>query len=343
MGNRFTIVATLLGMPSLMSCSSIEYRPEVAARIEEISEDRLRTHVEELCAIGPRSSADEAATAATLAYLESELTRLGYRPRREVFQDTVIRRTVLSGPDGSKVNMVEEVEDGLQVNLIAEIPGSERPNAVVEVCAHYDSVIPSPGADDNASGVAGLLELARVLRNTQPQKTIRFCFFAAEEPGLQGSTAHVAAMTESEREQFVALIDLEMIGYTDMNPGSQTTPVNIPFFSFPDTADFVAVIGTFRSGWLGNSFEDAIDRYVPDLPYYSANRIGGFFKDARRSDHAPYWDAQLPAIMVTDTSEFRNPHYHRALDMPDTLDYSFMRRVTMATAATVLHLAGPED
>ena len=96
---------------------------------------------------------------------------------------------------------------------------------------------------------------------------------------------------------------------------------------------------TLSVGWLGATFEDAIDTYVPELDYYSANRIGGFFADGRRSDHASYWDADLPAVMISDTSEFRYDHYHRPTDTPDRLDYGFMRQVTQATVATVMHLA----
>ena len=100
----------------------------------------------------------------------------------------------------------------------------------------------------------------------------------------------------------------------------------------------VAVIGTFSSGWLGNVFEAACDAYVPELPYYSANRIGGWFSDARRSDHAPYWDAGIPAVFLTDTGEFRSDDYHRPSDSPETVDALFLERVARATTATVLEL-----
>ncbi len=96
------------------------------------------------------------------------------------------------------------------------------------------------------------------------------------------------------------------------------------------------MVGNLRSGGLGNRFEHAAERYVPSLSYFSANRVGGFFRDALRSDHKPYWDKGYRAIMLTDTANFRNPHYHRATDLPDTLDYDFLYRVTQAIAATLL-------
>jgi hypothetical protein len=107
-------------------------------------------------------------------------------------------------------------------------------------------------------------------------------------------------------------------------------------FSPPTTGNFIAVVGNFRSGGLGNRFERAAKDYVPALPYFSANRVGGLFRDALRSDHKPYWDEGYRAIMLTDTANFRNPHYHRASDTPDTLNFTFLRRVTQAVAATLL-------
>ena len=103
--------------------------------------------------------------------------------------------------------------------------------------------------------------------------------------------------------------------------------------------NFIAVVGNLRSGSLGNRFEDAADTYVPELPYFSANRLGGFFRDALRSDHKPYWDNGYRAIMLTDTANFRNPHYHQPSDVSDTLNYTFLQGVTRATAATLLEAA----
>ena len=136
-----------------------------------------------------------------------------------------------------------------------------------------------------------------------------------------------------------ALLNLDSIGIRSNERGSQRAPIRIPLLTWmPSTGNFITVIGTYSSGWLGNLYEACVDAYVPDLRYYSANRIGGWFKDGRRSDHAHYRDAGIPAIFLTDTGEFRSDTYHRPEDTPDKLDYQFLESVTRATAAALLEL-----
>jgi aminopeptidase YwaD len=222
-------------------------------------------------------------------------------------------------------------------NLLAERVG-ELPDRVIEISAHYDTVAACPGASDNSSGVAAVLEVARVLADARPRKTVRFCFFAAEERGLLGSREHVARLQEDPRV-VEALVNLDSVGRASHEPGSQDAPVRIPLVTWmPSTGDFLTVIGTFSSGWLGNVFEASARAYVPELRLYSANRIGGWFADARRSDHAPYWEADLPAVFLTDTGEFRWDDYHRPEDRVERLDLEFLERVARAAAATVLEL-----
>jgi hypothetical protein len=142
-------------------------------------------------------------------------------------------------------------------------------------------------------------------------------------------------------EQVDGLLNLEMIGFFSEEPDSQDAPIRIPIIaSLPTTADFILVAGNFDSGGLGNIYERCIDRYVPELKYYSANRIAGFFADAARSDHSSYWDADLRGIMISDTSEFRNHHYHRPSDTIETINFEFHSRVTQAAAATMVEWAG---
>lgn len=225
-------------------------------------------------------------------------------------------------------------------NLFAEIKGTELPDHVIEVSAHYDTVPGCPGASDNSSGVAAVLEMARVLADGSPRKTIRFCFFAAEESGLRGSAVHMESLGQPGQPVVDALVNLDSIGFYSEEPDSQQAPVRIPLVTWmPSTGDFITVIGTFSTGWLGNVFEAAADVYAPELEYYSANRIGGFFDDGRRSDHAHYWDAGIPAIFLTDTGEFRSDDYHRPEDTPDRLDYRFLWLVTRAATGTVLELS----
>lgn len=225
-------------------------------------------------------------------------------------------------------------------NLLAEIEGTEHPDEVIEVSAHYDTVAGSPGASDNSSGVAVVLEMARVLAGGSPRRTIRFCFFAAEESGLLGSAVHMERLRQPDQPEVVALLNLDAVGFASAEPDTQQAPVRIPLVTWmPSTGDFITVIGTFSTGWLGNVFEACADVYAPDLEYYSANRIGGFFDDGRRSDHAHYWDAGIPALFLTDTGEFRSDNYHRPEDTPDQLDYVFLDRVARAATGTVLELS----
>lgn len=338
---------SLLGVAALalVGCSGIGRREDVAAVVEEISEAELRRHVAALADdIGPRPPHEDATTDATVAYLLVELRALGYDAREEPYAAWYSKIERATEPNGSRVVRLVSPREVRRVNVLAELTGTEDPRSVLEIGAHYDTVFSSPGADDNASGVAGVLEAARVLRDFRCEHTIRFVLFGSEEYGKDGSRSHVAAMNDEERGRFLGLINLDAVGFTSSEPDSQVelVPWWFPVPGLPDTGDFVLVVGKSGSAALGNDFEDALDAYVPELPYYSGNRIGGWFDDAYRSDHANYWEAGLPAVFITGTGEFRNPSYHRPGDASGTLDYVFLRRVVQAAVATALHLAEPD-
>lgn len=304
----------LLGILCAGGCRDAPPLPEITTWIDRVQPDILKRHVEALTDIGPRPGGLSVATSQTVAYIQTELRAYGYHPRSEAIDTSL---------------------SGVHVNILAERPGYAAPEKIIELGAHYDSVEQSPGADDNASGVAALLEIARIFSRLETDQTVRFCFFGLEENGIEGSRSHVKKAT-GRAEQIRGAIIFEMIGYTSDLPDSQSTPARIPFlFSPPTTGNFIAVVGNLASGGLGNRFETAIHRYVPELHYFSANRVGGFFKDALRSDHRYYWEHGISAIMLTDTADFRNPHYHRKTDTASTLDYTFLRRVTQSAAATV--------
>ncbi len=312
---------SLLLFLSVTACASVpaETRAAIPALIAPITPASCEAELAALQAIGGRSALNAEQTEAALAYLEARMAELGYATYREA---------------AGEFGLVT------QTNLFAEIRGSVAPEIICEIGAHFDTVSRSPGADDNGSGVAGVLQVAAALRDSQPERTIRFCFFAAEEVGLRGSAAHVSLIME-RGENVDGLLNLEMIGYYSDEPDSQGAPIRIPILaSLPYTADFILVAGNFDSGGLGNIYERCVDRYVPGLKYYSANRIAGFFADAARSDHSSYWDAGLRGIMISDTSEFRNHHYHRPSDTIDTIHFDFLARVTQAAAATMVEWAG---
>ncbi|HLQ37143.1 MAG TPA: M20/M25/M40 family metallo-hydrolase [Planctomycetota bacterium] len=332
------VAAAVVGTPLLYSyCQSVPPRPEVAALLATIERQRLVASVHDLAAPGPRPESDRRRTAATLDWLEAQLREFGLVPTRETYQGPT--RVLQRPPDSQQWVMTEQ--QGLpHCNLIAERHGSSEAATVLEVGAHYDSMPWAPGADDNGSGVAALLEVGRLLAKVTPRRSVRLLFFAQEEEGLLGSRAHVKLLRE-RGERITGMIALDMLGFTAHAAGSQRTPLRVPLlFSPPDRGEFLVDAGNFASGWLGNLYEACADAYVPAARYYSVNRLAGWFADAMRSDHAPYWEAGIPGLLLTDTAEMRNPNYHQQTDTPDTVDFEFLLANTRALAATVLHWAG---
>jgi Zn-dependent M28 family amino/carboxypeptidase len=220
-------------------------------------------------------------------------------------------------------------------NLIASLPGSSSDGQVL-IVAHYDTVPDSPRADDNASGVAGLLEAAGALARHRFHKNVVFVAFALEEYGYPGSL-HYVKQAMASRTAIAGVFDLEMIGYTSP---VQTAPPGVPA---PAVGDFIGVIGNRRSQELVALFKEGAARFVPSLAVEGliVEGNGEDLPVVRLSDHAPFWDAGYPAVMITDTAFLRNPHYHLRTDTLDTLDLHFLRQVAAATAVAAALLAGP--
>ena len=208
--------------------------------------------------------------------------------------------------------------------------------AVIVVGAHYDSVFRSPGADDNASGVAVVIELAAMLRN----QGIRFIAFANEESpyfrGPEMGSWHSARSSRERGENLRAMISLEMLGYYRDEPGSQRYPAPLGFF-YPDRADFIGFVGDLGSRDLVHKIIASFRRHArfPSEGVAAPALIPG----VDWSDHWSFRKHGYPAIMVTDTAFNRNPHYHQPSDKADTLDYERMARVTMGLAAVLKELA----
>ncbi len=223
-----------------------------------------------------------------------------------------------------------EVTNKLCENLILNLPvlsqtGKSNLSPIL-IAAHYDGVPGTPGADDNATGVAVLLELARIFA-TQPTKyPIRLVAFDMEESGLLGSIEYASKLLR-EKQKLRLMMSLEMIGYCDSTPGSQNYPAPLLERFYPDTGDFIALIGNLRTlpdlFRLRNSFRKSGTK-SEFLPVPNQGRI---VPSVRLSDHAPFWDAGYPAMMVTDTSFMRNPHYHKPSDKIETLDLDFLAGV----------------
>lgn len=247
----------------------------------------------------------------------------------------------------------EELGDG--VNVVATLPGTVRPAALVVVGAHHDTVPGTPGADDNGSGLAGLLELGRVLALRRWEATIQLVAFDFEEIGaarFSGSTAYVNAL-RGDQTEFRGAFIFEMIGYRSVTPGSQQVPAGLERI-YPDAVgalegrgrrgDFIAALGSERGESLLSHFARSASSGAPELSLLALPVPDNpALRDLFRSDHVPFWQADLPAVMLTDTADFRNPHYHQPSDLPETLDPTFWRDVVAATLAAVAGLAVPAE
>jgi Zn-dependent M28 family amino/carboxypeptidase len=218
-------------------------------------------------------------------------------------------------------------------NIIAT-NGSADGGPFLLLGAHYDSVPGCPGADDNASAVAVCLECARLCKLHHIDRTM-IVLFNREEDGLLGSrdfVQHLSTQAWKIEESHI----FEMVGYCNRAPGSQKMPAGLPGVKAPDVGDFLALISNRHSNAIAQDLLTLASTYIADFPvialktYFSIER---WFGHLLRSDHAPFWEAGISSVMWTDTSEFRNPHYHRTSDTPETLDYAFMANVARLALA----------
>lgn len=226
-------------------------------------------------------------------------------------------------------------------NVEAEITGTDRPGDIVVVGAHYDSVVFTTGADDDASGTAAMLALARTFAGRKPRATLRFVAFATEEPP-HFQTADMGSLVYAKRsrergEHIVAMLSLETIGFYSDAAGSQRYPPLVSL-AYPSTGNFIGFVGDRSSA-------DLVRRVVAD--FRGAERFpseGAALPAAMPgvgwSDQWSFWQEGYPAVMVTDTAPFRYPYYHRATDTPDKLDYDRMARVVRGLEKVVEELAG---
>ncbi|MBE2215026.1 MAG: M20/M25/M40 family metallo-hydrolase [Opitutaceae bacterium] len=232
-------------------------------------------------------------------------------------------------------------------NLVAAVPGvagGARAQEIIVIGAHYDTVLTTPGADDNASGVAALLALARGFASAKPARTVRFVAFAQEEPiyfQTQWMGSRVYARGCKERgETIVAMLSLETLGYYSNEKGSQQYPPVVGWF-YPSRGNFVAFVGNRGSKRLVRSAIQSF-RTRSDFPAEAA-ALPAQLPGIGWSDHWSFWQEDFQAIMVTDTAPFRNPHYHRGSDTVETLDYTRLARVVDGLRGVLADLADPRD
>ncbi len=281
---------------------------------------RLERHVRALAGeIGVRSDDEYARVQRAAAYIETELRSLGYAVVSQEF--SAAGRTYR--------------------NLEATLAGTTRRQEVVVLGAHYDTAEEAPGADDNASGVAAVLELARVFAGKPQARTVRFVLFPNEEPpwfatGDMGSR-HYAADAHARHDQIVAMLSIESIGYYDTEPGSQRYPFPLNF-AYPDVGDFIGFVSNLKSRAL---LHRAISAFRAHARFPTQGAAApAWVPGVWWSDHWAFWLEGYPAIMISDTAPYRNPFYHTPEDTPDRIDYDRTARVVDGLAHVVQALSG---
>jgi len=314
------ILSGIWGWSSMLRMPGKSYigpLPPMTPKEEELSK-RLRSDVEMLAGrIGVRNSSSWNALCRAADFIESRFKECGY---------TVVRDTFM-------------IEGKPYHNLAVEIPGTRLPGEIIVIGAHYDSAWETPGANDNASGVAAVLALAHAFSEERPARTLRFVAFANEEPpffktDLMGSRVY-ARRCQGRHENIVAMLSLETMGYYSDTKWSQTYPPPMNFF-YPSTGNFIAFVGnisyreflkqviaSFRRNTLFPSEGAALPSWIPGIDW---------------SDHWSFWKEGYPALMITDTAPYRYPEYHSFSDTPDKIDYERLARVTVGIELVIREL-----
>ncbi|MEB3214374.1 MAG: M28 family peptidase [Leptolyngbyaceae bacterium] len=309
----------------------------VVSQLEEhlserhVDGDRLLRHVEALSVI--RHSESERGQAKQ--YIMEQLQLAGWRPEAYEFSASI------TSDQGRGVNIVATQPDpASDIDPVTDSVTDSAPGAIL-LGAHYDTVAGSPGADDNASAVAVVLELARLLADVPTRHPLTIALFDLEETGLLGSTAFVETLGRSPNIEGAVI--LEMMGYACYEAGCQTYPSVLPVEPPSDTGNFLAVVGDLGHSFIVDAFRSSATALqdtdkVPDVYTLQVPTLGRLTPDLFRSDHVPFWRSGIGAVMVTDTANFRNPHYHQSSDRPDTLDMDFLTGSAGITLRAIAHL-----
>ncbi len=293
--------------------------PPFTAQEERLG-DRLKSHIALLAGkIGERNVWRYDALEAAATYIEETFLDMDYGVASQAYT-----------MDGKTVR-----------NLEVSLSGTSLAEEIIVIGAHYDTVSGSPGANDNASGVAALLEIARFLRTHTPARSVRFVAFVNEEPPLfyspnMGSYRY-ARRARERSENIIAMLSLETIGYYSDVAGSQHYPNPVYGWLYPDTADFIGFVGNIRSRKLVQQCLDSFRRHTA----FPAEGLAapGNMMGIHWSDHWSFWQAGYRALMVTDTALFRYPHYHAGTDTPDKINYERLARVVNGLVKVTADLA----
>lgn len=280
--------------------------PALTAEQVQLSQS-LRSDVEAIATIGPRNATTPEALESTAQLIEQHFSAAGLTPQRQTY----------------------EVNGQRFSNIVVEIPGTERPDQIVLVGAHYDTAYSSPGANDNGTGVAAVLQLADAFATQKPARTLRLVAFTNEEPPFfwtenMGSVVY-ANQAKADGDDIIAMLSLETLGYYSDEPGSQDYPKPLNWF-YPSTGNFVAFVGDLSARKLvRTSVYDF--RKQTQFPAEGAS-LPNALPGVGWSDHWAFSQVGYEAVMVTDTATFRDPTYHTLDDKPQNLDFDRLARVT---------------
>jgi hypothetical protein len=311
----FAVLAGVMWMPG----NSYHGRQQALTSAERSIESDLRAHIKMLAGIiGERNSAKYDNLNLALAYIEKTLEHQGYRVAEQEYK----------------------LEDYSYKNIESQITGSEKPSEIVIIGAHYDSVTGCPGANDNGSGTATVLELAKLMAHHKPKRTVRFVLFTNEEPpyfgGEEMGSYQYAQRCKRRNENIVAMLDVETLGYYTDAPHTQTYPSHFTPF-YPNTGNFITFVSNVHSRPLAEAcigtFRDTTK--VPSEGVAAPEWING----VDWADHKWFWADGYAALMITDTAPYRYPQYHTAQDTPDKLNYPVFARVVAGLHRVLLHLS----
>ena len=268
--------------------------------------------------VGPRNEERYEKLEAARIFLETALTQAGYEVKQQEYQ----------------------IAGRLYYNLEVERLGTEKPQEIIVIGGHYDSAFTSPGANDNGTGVAATLELAKIFAQKSPQRTIRFVEFVNEEPPFfwtkdMGSLVY-AQQAHENGENIIAMFSLETMGYFSEASGSQNYPHPLNLI-YPDQGNFIGFIGNLNSGDLVKKAIASFRRQV-NFPSQGAS-LPGWIPGVGWSDHWSFWQQGYKGIMITDTAPYRYPHYHTEEDTMDKIDFDKFARVVAGLAKVISDLA----
>jgi hypothetical protein len=298
--------------------------PQQLVNTPQVSATKLFNHVERLNFI--RYTPSERSR--TRSYITAELKKLGWKPKLERFTDGV--------------------------NILAERQGTNKEAGAILVAAHYDTVYISPGADDNASGIAVVLEIARLLRTHPTPRTLQLVLFDREEAGLIGSRAFVT--NKAHLQNLNGVIVMDMVGFACHTAGCQKYPAGLPITPPSNEGDFVAVVGDIEHSSLLSAFQTSQmisstaknkkskeESPLPPVLTLPIPFKGLLTPDVLRSDHAPFWYQGVGAVLVTDTANLRTPHYHQPSDVIGTIDRKFFTGAAQVVVNATVKLLESSD